>query len=250
MARVTKKSSTDQRLDDLYREHPDGFVSARNELAKDLRSASDRGESDRIKKLRRPTAAAWLINHAALESPKQLKEFADASKNLERAQGRALEGDDEGADEWRAAATRERDAIAATVELAERLAREAGHPASERALELAGQTLRAATADPELRERVVSGRLERERSGATLGTPAAAPPPKGERKSARRQARRDLDRLEADLAEATAREDRLRAQVDRTTEALREEKAKLAESKRATAVLKRQLKAAQRRANG
>jgi hypothetical protein len=253
MARVRERPATDQRLDELYREHPDAFVSERNQLAKDLRTAGDRDEAERVKKLRRPSAAAWLLNRAALTSPSQLKEFAAASRALEQAQRRAIEGRDEGPEKWRAAAARERDAITAVLELAARLARDAGHPATERALELAGDTLRAATADPELRERVLSGRLGRERSGATLGTPAG-PPPRTDRKAERRreraQARRDLERLEADLAGATEREERLRAQVQRTEQALREEKAKLAESKRASAALRRRVKAAQRRASG
>jgi hypothetical protein len=253
MARVSERPATDSRLDELYREHPDEFVSGRNQLAKDLRAAGDRDEAERVKKLRRPSAAAWLLNRAALTSPAHLEEFAAASRALEEAQRRAIEGRDKGAEEWRAAAAGERDAIAAVLDLAARLARDAGHPATERALELAGDTLRAATADPELRERVLSGRLERERSGATLGAPAG-PPPRTDRKADRRreraQASRDLERLEADLADATEREERLRAQVQRTEEALREEKAKLAESKRESAALRRRVKAAQRRASG
>jgi hypothetical protein len=249
-----KKSSapSDKRLDELYREHPEGFVSARNQLVKDLRAAGERDEADRVKKLRRPTAAAWLINRAALTSPGQVEDFGETSRQLEEAQDQALEGKEEGAAEWRAAAAREREAAAAVVDVAESVARDAGHPASERALELVGETLQAAAADPELRERVLSGRVERERSAATLGTPAAGPPRRGDRKSAKRrdaaQSRRDLERLEADLADATAREERLRAQVERTSEALREEKAKLANSKRETTALKRRVNAAQRRA--
>jgi hypothetical protein len=244
-------AASDQRLDELYREHPKEFVAARNQLVKDLRAAGERDEADRVKKLRRPTAAAWLINRAALTSPAQVEEFGEASRQLEDAQGRALEGKDEGGAEWRAAAAREREAAGAVVDVAERVARDAGHPASERALEQVGETLRAAAADPELRERVLSGQVERERSAATLGTPAAGPTPRRDRKSAKRrdqaQARRDLERLEAELADATAREERLRAQVERTSDALREEKAKLANSKRETTALKRRVKAAQRR---
>jgi hypothetical protein len=246
------KSSSDRRLDELYREHPDSFVSGRNQLAKELQAAGDRDEAARIKKLRRPTVAAWLVNRAALSSPSQVDEFAKASRGLEAAQERALEGKDEGAAKWRAAAEREREATTAVVELAEKLARDARHPASPRALDLVDETLRAATADPELREQVVRGRVERERSAATLGTPAVGPPPKRDRGSAKRRAAaradRDFERLEKEVADASAREERLRARVERTTEALREEKAKLAESKRETAGLKRRLKGAQRRA--
>ena len=248
------RAASDEHLDELYREHPEGFVAGRDQLVKDLRAAGDREEADRVKKLRRPTVAAWLLNRAALTSPAELEEFSEASRQLEDAQGRALEGKDEGATAWRDAAAREREATGAVVEVAESAARDAGHPVNERALELVAETLRAATGDAELRERVLGGRVERERSAATLGTLAVGPPPKREAGAAKRrdvaQARRELERLEGELADATAREERSRARVDQTVEALRREKTKLADSKRETAALRRQVKAAERRAQG
>ena len=248
------RAGSDERLDELYREHPEGFVAGRNRLAKELRTAGDRDEAERVKKLRRPSVAAWLINRAALSSPAEVEAFAEASRQLEAAQGRALEGKDEGAAELRAAAAREREATGAVVEAAERVARDAGHFASERVLELVGETLRAASGDPELRERVLRGRLQRERSAATLGTPAVGPPRRRDPGSARRrgvaQARRELKRLEAELADAAEREERLRERVEEATEALRGERARLAEGRRETAAAKRRLKAAERRAKG
>jgi hypothetical protein len=247
------KAASDERLDGLYREHPDGFVAGRDALAKDLRGAGDRAEADRVKRLRRPTAAAWLINRAALSAPKRLAKFADASREVEEAQRRALEGDDAAVDEWRAAAGRERDAARAVVDAAEGSAREEGHPASPRALELVAQTLRAAAGDPELRERVLRGRVERERTAATLGTPAIDLPPRravgSEKRRGLAQARRELKRLREELSEATARRERLEAQVKATTDTLRQEKARLADAKRASAGLERQVRAAERRAN-
>ena len=59
----------DERLDALYRERPGAFVAGRDRLAKDVRDAGDREEANRIKALRRPSVAAWLINAAALSSP-------------------------------------------------------------------------------------------------------------------------------------------------------------------------------------
>jgi hypothetical protein len=242
----------DERLDELYREHPAGFVAGRDRLAKDLRSDGDREGAERVRKLRRPTAAAWLINRAALTSPAELEEFAHASRQLEEAQGRALEGRDEGAAEWRAAATREREATGAVVDAAEGAARDAGRPASGRLLELVAETLRAASSDSELRDRVLRGRVEREQSAATLGTLAAAPPRRRESGSAKRrdvaQARRELNRLEGEMADATEREERLRERVDRTAEALREEKKRLSETRREVAALRRRLKSAEQRA--
>jgi hypothetical protein len=257
---VTKSTTAaEDRLDELYREHPDGFVAGRNALAKELRAAGERDEAERVKKLRRPSAAAWLINRAALTSPKELAEFGEASHALEEAQTRALEGDDDGAAAWRAAAERERDAAAAVVDAARTAAAEAGHKAGQRALELVDATLRAAAANPELREQVLRGRVEREQSAATLGTSALAPMPDLDRGAAKRQAaararreatqaQRELERLEGELSDAEAHQERMQAQVDQTTETLKHAKSKLADAKRQTAKLKRQVRAAQRRA--
>ncbi|HSJ17733.1 MAG TPA: hypothetical protein VK920_06540 [Solirubrobacterales bacterium] len=245
-----RRDASEKRLDELYREHPEGFVAGRDELAKGLRADGDGEKAKRVKKLRRPTAAAWAINRAALTAPREAEEFADASRRLEDAQARALEGGDEDASEWRAAAAREDEARSALADVAERGARDAGQPLSDRSLELVIETLRAATADAELRELVVRGRVEREQSAATLGAiPAGRARQRDRRSDERRQraqARRELERLEDELADATAREQRLSAQVERTTEALREEKRKLAETRREASALKRRVAAARR----
>lgn len=246
-----RRDASEERLDDLYRERPQGFVAGRDELAKELRGAGDGDEAARVKKLRRPTAAAWAINRAALTAPRKAKAFAEASGRLEDAQARALEGGDEDASAFRAAAARENEARTALAEVAEQGARDAGDPLSDRSLELVVETLRAATADADLRDRVVRGRVEREQSGATIGAVPTGRPPKRDRRSDQRrkqaQARRELDRLEDELADATDHQERLSAQVERTTKALREEKRTLAEVKREASALKRRVAAARRR---
>ena len=75
-----KENPAEERLDELYREHPDGFVAGRNELAKEVRVAGDRDEAERIRKLRRPSVAAWLINRTALASPQPLRGFEEATR--------------------------------------------------------------------------------------------------------------------------------------------------------------------------
>jgi hypothetical protein len=246
------RAASEKRLDELYRERPGDFVARRNELVKELRADGDRDEAERLRKLRRPSVTAWLINRVALDSPQLLDAFAAASQAVEDAQRRALEGNEEATTEWRAAADREREATAAIADTAERVARDAGQPASPRALELLDQTLRAAAGDPKLRDRVVGGRVEREQSAATLGLPAGATPTRRAAKAATRQgvaqARRERKHLEGELAKATAREERLRDRVEEATEGLRRDKAKLAESKRETAALRRKLKAFEHRA--
>ena len=239
-------------LDALYRERPSAFVAGRDRLAKDLRGAGQREESQRIKALRRPSAAAWLINVAALSSPDLLEEFANASRRLGEAQGRALEGREDAVAEWREAAAREREASSAVVDAGRALAREAGEKISPKAVESAAETLQAAAGDPDLRDRVMRGRLEREESAPTLGIPAGTPARRAGSGPAKRRetsaARREVERLRQELDDAAAREKRMHDGVERTTETLRHEKARLAEAKRETAGLRRQLKAAERKA--
>ena len=64
------------------------------------------------------------------------------------------------------------------------------------------------------------------------------------------QAAREVKRLERLIADAEAREERRQAEVDAAAEALRRDKAALADAKRETAGLRRDLKSAQKRAKG
>jgi dsDNA-specific endonuclease/ATPase MutS2 len=96
------------------------------------------------------------------------------------------------------------------------------------------------------------GRLEREESAPTLGIPAGTPVRRTDAGSAKRReatvARRETERLRQELDDAAAREERMRESVERTAETLRQEKARLTEAKRETAKLRRDVKAAQRKA--
>ena len=102
-----------------------------------------------------------------------------------------MEGDEEATAEWRMAATREREAATAVRDAAESAARDAGHPATPRALELAVETLRATSGDEQLRERVERGRVEREQSAATLGILELPSSPPDAKSARRREARCD-----------------------------------------------------------
>ena len=219
---------------------------------KELRAAGDGDEAARVKKLRRPSAAAWLLNVTALTEPKALRAFAKASEALETAQRKALEGGEKDVEKWRAAAAREREAAEAVLEAASRAARDAGHEATKQALDQVDSTLRAAAADPELREQVVAGRLEREQTGATLGTAGLTPTPGRTAKSAKRleakQARREVERLEGELADAEELVEQRKARVDDAAEALKRARAQVKEAERRVAELRRELKSAKRKA--
>jgi hypothetical protein len=152
-------------------------VPARDALARSLRSA-DRAASDAVRKLRRPTAAAWAMNTAARAHPAAVDDLLAAGSALREAQEAALRGDASG---LRPATEERRRAVSA---LADKVAALLGSPAPG-----VSATLEAATVDPEVGALLRAGRLDRERSAAGAGfgfgdatdwtppPPAAAPEP-------------------------------------------------------------------------
>ncbi|WP_437576930.1 hypothetical protein [Sorangium sp. So ce887] len=81
---------TEEGVDDLYKKPIGDFTRARDELAKRLRQAGDKGASDRVKALRRPTAAAWALNQLARRYPQRVEGLLDAGERLREAQRGAL----------------------------------------------------------------------------------------------------------------------------------------------------------------
>src|SRR4051794_36060389 len=180
----------DGRIDELYDLPLDEFTAARNELAKELRS-SDREEAERIKGLRKPSAAAWALNQSVRRDPARLKEFLEAAAELRDAHEALLEGGEREALE--AATARERQAAHALADAAEEAAGGGGPGLRDK---VAG-TLRAAVADHEARAELESGRLVREREAVGLG-PFGGAPVEGARKRSpkverQRAARKELD---------------------------------------------------------
>src|SRR4051812_9999937 len=105
----------DERIDGLYDLPLDEFTAARNSLAKELR-ASDRDEAERVKGLRKPSAAAWALNQAVRRDPSRLNEFLEAARELREAYEGLLAGGDREALE--AAMARERQAAGALADAA------------------------------------------------------------------------------------------------------------------------------------
>ena len=83
----------DERIDRLYGLPLAEFTAARNALAKELRK-DDREGSERVKGLRKPSAAAWALNQAVRRSPELLEEFLAASRELRDAHEALLSGGD------------------------------------------------------------------------------------------------------------------------------------------------------------
>ena len=148
----------DEIADRLYGLPPEEFTQARNQAERELRAAGEREQAERVKALRKPTAAAGAVNWLVRSHRSQVEAFLEAAARLRDAQV-AGKGDPG------AAAHAERMAL-------DKLAALGGE--SVRA------TLQAAAVDDEIARELLAARLVREPEPAGFGTllahaePAAA----------------------------------------------------------------------------
>ena len=225
--------SLSQAAEDLYALPPAEFTAARDELARQARSAGQRDDAALIKKLTRPTVGAWLVNQLVRSVPEPMSALYELGAALLAAQ-QELAGD-----RLRELSVQRRHVIAELLPEASRLAASAGVPVSGSALDEVRATLEAALADPGARDAVQSGQLTRALSYAGLGevdlsaalavTPASRPgaarPAGGQRPAASQrpaggrtrsadaggaaaaaeQAQRDLAEAEAEVTAAAQR---------------------------------------------
>ena len=127
---------------DLYALDRDAFVSARDEAAAVLRKAGDRTAAAAIKKLGRPTVAAWAVNQLVRANPALIERLTDFGVRLRDAQS-ALD-----AGELRALRP-DRDALLdEVVHAAATVAATRGQPLSAAAEDDVRATFVAALADP------------------------------------------------------------------------------------------------------
>ena len=143
--------------DELFGLPPEEFVAARDELARRLRREGEAEAAKRVKALRRPSLSAWAVNQLARGQGAGLGPLLAAGERLRAAHQAALAG--EGAAELRAAAKTERETVAALVQAALELLREAGHPTTDATRDRVAATLHAASASAEAAELVRDGRL-------------------------------------------------------------------------------------------
>jgi hypothetical protein len=148
----------DERIDALYAGKLEDFVAARDALAKELRAGGDREAAAEVKKLGKPTRAAWAVNRLARDRPQEVRALVEAGEALAGAQEQLLDGADP--DVLRGAAEAAR-------RLVDALAAEA--PVDGPAQDKVRATLHAATVDAEVRAEVAAGRVVKERSASGFG---------------------------------------------------------------------------------
>jgi hypothetical protein len=246
-----------EELERLYLQPPERFTAERDALAKRLREDGDREAAEDVKKLRKPSLAAWLVNQLGLREAKDVEELLDAGARLRKTEEAMMRGKGDAGD-LRAAAADEREAVERLVEAARRIAADDDRKLNQTMLDRVAETLQAANADEELAEKLREGRFEKEAKRATIGT-GALPAATGrgrrsdakakasrERKEAEAEldsARRDLERAEGVVERAQADVDlhseRLKGAKDALSKARREAKAAVAELRRAEARAKK-----------
>ena len=183
-------------VDRLYELPLSEFTSARDELVKRLRSEGDRERAQEIKTLRKPTAAAWLVNQLARERQLDVQRLLKAGESLTTSQAKAAAG--KSLETFSEARRDEQRALERLAEAAREIAERAGIGSA--ALGKATVTLRAASLTAEGRELLRSGRLteELEPPGFEALTgleglgqkpaPAKTKPPRSDLRAEKRQA--------------------------------------------------------------
>jgi hypothetical protein len=211
----------------LYGLPLEDFTRERDGAARELRRAKERDAADAVKKLPKPSQAAWAANTLARERRDLVDALLAAGDELRDAQDAAVAG--KGAASLRDAATAERAAVDALVVAAREL-RPAGKRPTEVTLDRLRTTLHAAASDDEVRTALDRGRVIEDAAGgsawgllaggdepapASKASPKAKPKPKrgkAKAKETEEDAARERERKEREAAEREARE-RLEAEL-------------------------------------
>lgn len=202
-------------LDRLYALPLAEFTPARDRLAAELREQGEREAAAEVKKLRRPTLSAWVINQLVRLHRNEVRDVLAVGDEVRAAQRKAPS-----AGAIREITTRRRRVIDRILDLAEGLLAKAGHAAGRSTLDKVGETMMAATVDEEAAESVRVGRLTRELA-APSGFETMADVPifakvasKGDRSRARLQRAKDQARAAEKEAKEADREARRLEQVE------------------------------------
>jgi hypothetical protein len=148
----------DDPIDRLYGLPLEEFVPARDALAKALRADGDRERAATVKKLAKPTRAAWAVNQLARTHADEVRALVDAGAALAGAQEELLGGADPAV---------LRQAAEAARALVDALAAQA--PVDGATRDKVRATLHAATVDADVRAEVASGRVLKERAASGFG---------------------------------------------------------------------------------
>ncbi|MDP9427681.1 MAG: hypothetical protein M3Q47_01845, partial [Actinomycetota bacterium] len=201
----------DEVADELYAVPPGEFVAVRKQRQDDARAAGDRTLAREIGALPKPTAAAWVCNLLMREQRAEIEGLVELGDLLRQAQ------EDLAGDQLRALDRQRSQLLTALTRQATVLAREHGVRVGGTVETQVADTLRAAMADPQAGQALLSGRLTGAMSYSGLGTTGARPvlrlvPPRPQQ--AEETGRRDPDARRGRDADARRAEEARRREEE------------------------------------
>ncbi|MDP9460999.1 MAG: hypothetical protein M3Q22_12420 [Actinomycetota bacterium] len=238
----------DEVADELYALPPEEFIPARKAREDEAKADGDKALAKEIGSLPKPSTAAWVCNLLVRHEPDEIGGLVELGTLVREAQ-ESLAGD-----QLRALDVQRRQLVAALTRQARSLAYQRGHSVSTAVATQVEETLRAAMADPEAGEALLSGRLTSplSYSGMGLGEQRphlrVVPPPRAQKpakpvkptkpyarsgSAEERRRREDEERQAAEEKRRAELAEARRAAED--AEAAAEEAAEAAEAERARA---------------
>lgn len=145
----------DTAVDALYARPLDEFIAARDAAVRQVADGGDRLGAERVKRLTKPSVAAWVVNHVAREHPEEIGALADLGDELRSATQDRDRGRIRALDHLRRERT---EALVRTVREAGEVG---GRTVSSAVLDRLTETLTAAVMDPDAAAVVRAGRLSR-----------------------------------------------------------------------------------------
>jgi hypothetical protein len=238
---------------ELYGLRPEEFTAARDARAAAARRDGDRELASAIKKLRRPTPAAWLVNLLAREYSDRIVLLLELGSHMRQAQSALAAAD------LRRLSGERRTVIGGLVSDARDLARSAGQSVSEASWRELETTLEAALADADAGKAIQGGRLTTGMSYSGLGPvdlggAVATPTSKGEDRratardqepglhSAGQKQRKGIEAAELAVREAEAAADSLLREADELDRRLRESRQQRKQSRQDIHELERKIR--------
>ncbi len=237
----------DEVADELYALPPEEFIPARKAREDEAKADGDKAMAKAIGGLPKPSTAAWVANVLVREAHDEIEGLVELGTLVREAQ-ESLAGD-----QLRALDVQRRQLIAALTRKARSLAYQRGHSVSTAVATQVEETLRAAMADPEAGEALLSGRLTSPLSYSGMGLgeqrphlrvvpplkvdrPAAPTKPTPDRSGSAEERRRRKEEEARQAAEEKRRLELAEArQAAEDAEAAAEEAAETAEAERARA---------------
>ncbi len=159
----------DEVADELYAVPPEEFIALRKTRQDQAKDDGDKALAKQIGALPKPSAAAWVCNLLVRAHREELEGLVELGGLLRAAQEN-LAGD-----QLKALDAQRRQLITALTRQARALAHEQGHPVSTAVATQVEETLRAAMAEPEAGEALLSGRLTSPMSYSGMGTVTGRP---------------------------------------------------------------------------